>query len=171
MIEGTAIRGVRKRRVRFRPIAAIGFCCDDCPMSVPLARRSALASIRTMVKKYGSQIGVPDIALLGTPRGDGSPYVEVSDAYYFVVEERGVELERRKTDDLDELLYWIFDGVTFSISCDFELRNRKPGEDPRRQLFAKQEALLSQLSTRWSARKLDEHRAILTRHPFNDVFG
>ncbi|UYY78853.1 immunity 63 family protein [Sphingomonas sp. R1] len=124
-----------------------------------------------MVKKYGSQIGVPDIALLGTPRGDGSPYVEVSDAYYFVVEERGVELERRKTDDLDELLYWIFDGVTFSISCDFELRNRKPGEDPRRQLFAKQEALLSQLSTRWSARKLDEHRAILTRHPFNDVFG
>ena len=122
-----------------------------------------------MVKEYGSQIGVPDTALFATPRGDGSPYVEVSDAYYFIVEERGIELERRKTDDADELLYWIFDGVTFSMSSDFELRNRKPGEDPRRQLFAKHEALLGQLSAQWRERKQEEHTRILTGHPFNDL--
>jgi hypothetical protein len=124
-----------------------------------------------MVKEFGSQIGVPDTALFGTPQGDGTPYVEVSDAYYFIVEERGIELDRRKTDDTDELLYWIFEGVTFSMSSDFELRNRRPGEDSRRQLFAKQEALLGQLSTQWRERKLEEHRRILTGHPFNDAFG
>jgi hypothetical protein len=140
-------------------------------MSEALPRRPDLNSIQTMVKEYGSKIGVPDTAIFGTPQGDGSPYVEVSDAYYFVVEERGIELERQKTDEIDELLYWIFDGVTFSISSDFELQNRKPGEDSRRQLFAKQEALLGQLSARWRKRKLEEHRRILTRHPFNDVLG
>ncbi|UZW57322.1 immunity 63 family protein [Sphingobium sp. JS3065] len=140
-------------------------------MSDALPRQSDLTSIRTMVQEYGSQIGMSNTPLFGTPQGDGAPYVVVSDAYYFIVEERGIELERRKTNDIDELLYWIFCGVTFSMASDFELRNRKPGEDSRRQLFAKQEALLGQLSAQWRERKLEEHRRILTRHPFNDVLG
>jgi hypothetical protein len=140
-------------------------------MSDAKLRQSDLTCIRTMVKEYGSQIGAPDTELLGSPQGDGSPYVEVSDAYYFIVEERGVELKRQRTDDIDELLYWIFDGVTFSISSDFELRNRRPKEDSRRQLFAKQEALLGQISRQWRERKLEEHRRILVDHPFEDVLG
>ena len=140
-------------------------------MSDTLPRRPDLSSIRAIAAKYGLQIGLAETPLFGTPQGDGSPYVEIGDAYYFVVEERGIELERRETNDIDELLYWIFDGVTFSMSSDFELRNRRPGEDSRRQLFANQEELLGQLSGAWRERKQEEHKRILIHHPFNDVLG
>lgn len=76
-----------------------------------------------------------NFVIAGAPRGDGSPYVEVGEAYYFIVEERGIELERRKTIDLDELLYWVFDGVTFTVASTFETRNREPNKDSRRLLF------------------------------------
>jgi len=105
------------------------------------------------------------------PRGDGSPYIEISDAYHFVVEERGLELERRKTSDLDELLYWVFDGVTFTVASSFELRNRRPNEDSRRQLFAKQEELLNLASEAWGRRKEVEHEGVLANYPFNDTLG
>lgn len=132
---------------------------------------SDLSAIRAIVLDYGSRIGAPDTALFDRPQGDGSPYLEVSEAYHYVVEERGVELRRRTTDDLDELLYWVFDDITFSMSAAAELRNRRPGEDPRHQLFDRQEALLGQLSAAWAERKSEEHRDILVRHPFNDASG
>lgn len=131
-----------------------------------------LETIRRIVSDYARRINAPDVSVFSAPRGDGSPYIEVADdAYYFVIEERGTELHRRRTTDLDELLYWIFDHVTSSLSSDFELRHRKPGEDSRRQLFCKHEALLAQLSPHWGERKAEEHRRIVARHPFNDHLG
>ena len=89
---------------------------------------------------------------LGVPKGrfpyqtrplhDGSPHVEVLDGLYYVVTERGEELQRRSTHEADELLYWLLQGVTFSLACDFELRHRVPGQDFRRILFTKQLELL-----------------------------
>jgi hypothetical protein len=100
-------------------------------------QRRDLETIRRIVSDYARRINAPDVSVFSAPRGDGSPYIEVADdAYYFVIEERGTELHRRRTTDLDELLYWIFDHVTSSLSSDFELRHRKPGEDSRRQLSA-----------------------------------
>jgi hypothetical protein len=109
------------------------------------------------------------VSVFGIPHGDGSPYIEAVDGtYYFVVEERGIEYERRRTVDLGGLLYWIFEGVTFSLSCDFELRHRRPDEDFQRQLFSKQEALLTQLSPNCGDRKAEEHRRIPMGCPFDD---
>jgi len=169
--ERTGDNQVGKEPAKIAQLRTSYFFCDDYWMSDAFSQRSDLTAIRRMVTEYRRQIGAPNTPLFETPQGDGSPYVEVSDAYYFIVEERGIELNRQKTVEVDELLFWIFDGVTLSMSSDFELRNRKPGEDSRRQLFAKQEALLGQLSARWRERKLEEHRLILTRHPFNDALG
>jgi hypothetical protein len=128
---------------------------DEKPQTKPCD----LQTLRRIVSDYARRINASDVSVFGTPQGDGSPYIEVAnDAYYFVIEERGIELDRRRTADLDELLYWIFDGVTFSISSDFELRHRKSDEDSRRQLFCKHESLLAQLSPHWGERKVEEHR-------------
>ena len=105
----------------------------------------------------------------GTSRQDGMPHVEVSDAYFFVVCERGSELERRRTEDFNELLFWIFSSVTFSLAVRWEVSHRRDGEDPRRQMFAKQIELLEILSPPWAAREAQDHRRILLRHPFNDA--
>lgn len=81
------------------------------------------------------------------------PHIErEGDSYCFVVKERGVELERRSTTSLDEILYWIFEPVTFSMASDWELANRVEGEDSRRGLFTKQLELLDRLDPIWASR-------------------
>ena len=74
-----------------------------------------------------------------TPHHDGSPHVERnSDAYCYVVTERGREFERRRTPDPDELLYWLVSDLTWAMACEYELRHRIADEDCRRLLFQKQ---------------------------------
>ena len=103
------------------------------------------------------------------PAHDGSPHVEVSnDFYYYVVTERGSEIERRSTPDADELLYWLLQGVTFSLACDFELRHRVAGQDFRRLLFAKQLELLHELSPDWERKRASEIDHSLRQHPFSN---
>jgi len=43
----------------------------------------------------------------------------------------------------------VFEGVTFSMACDFELKHRKTNQDFRRQLFSKQEELLGTDDQKW----------------------
>jgi hypothetical protein len=129
-----------------------------------------LASIERRARELANRIGAPDgtLPVFGrNPLGDGTS-VQRTDAYHYIIEERGLERERRTTTDIDELLYWIFSSATFSMACDWELRHRCEGEDFRRRLFAKQEELLGGLSPEWAAREANRHRDILRRHPFRD---
>jgi hypothetical protein len=130
-----------------------------------------LLDVKTIQKKaktLARQLGREDFTIATQPRGDGSPYIEVGAAYYFIVEERGIELKRRKTGNLDELLYWIMDDLTFSMSLDYELRHRREGEDSRRLAFAKEVELLELLSPAWAKRRAADHEKILRTHPFRD---
>jgi hypothetical protein len=104
-----------------------------------------------------------------TPQHDGSAHVElVGDLYNYVVTERGSEYERKSTRDEDELLYWLFADVTFSLASDFEVRHRISGQDSRRQLFSKQVELLGLLRPAWAEREQKEHERIIAEHPFQD---
>lgn len=88
------------------------------------------------------------------PTGDGLPCIEIrGDEMHWVVSERGEEFERRTTRDLDELLYWVFAGITFGMAADWEVRHRNEDEDSRVGLFRKQLELLAQLNDEWVARR------------------
>ena len=127
--------------------------------------------IERRAKALAAQLGVSEdyLTALSETREDGSPHIEVSDAYYFIVRERGIELRRRRTADLDELLCWILEGIVSSLSWDFELRQRRAGEDSRRQGFVKQVELLRKLSPAWVERQERHHEEILKHHPFHDA--
>lgn len=100
------------------------------------------------------------------------PHIEVDNiGMHYVIIERGQELERRTTTNLNELLYWIFDSVTFSMSTEFELKNRDESKDCRRIMFAKQEELLGSINPEWKKIAERKHQAILIRNPFDDVAG
>lgn len=132
---------------------------------------SALTMIEQQVRKLAEKIGALTSYLptFGQSEHTGKPHVEFDDAYFFVVCERGTEFKRRRTDDLDELLFWVFSSVTFSMAADWEVGHRFEGEDTRRQLFARQVQLLAALSPDWAAREAVGHRQILDQHPFQDV--
>lgn len=99
------------------------------------------------------------------------PHIEVDTGglLHYVIVERGQELERKTTHKLEDLLYWIFDDITFSMSCEYELQNRIEGKDCRRIMFAKQEELLGLLDNSWREQKVLEHQYILKNNPFDDL--
>lgn len=132
---------------------------------------TGLLSSRTIQKKVKALtrlLGHPALTINTRSMEDGSPHIEVCDAYYLVVRERGNELSRHRTTDPDEILYWIMEGHTSDLSWDFEVRNRRDGEGSRRQAFAKQVELLAALSPQWAERQRLEQAKILERHPFHD---
>jgi hypothetical protein len=104
------------------------------------------------------------------PTGDGTPYVEIKDnKCFYVSSERGIEYFRKEINGLDELLFLIFESVTFSMACDFEANNRIENQDTRRQVFAKQLELLGKLDSRWEKRVKKDIEKILENAPYDDL--
>ena len=105
------------------------------------------------------------------PTNNGDAHVEVVDGMFnYVVTERGTELVRRITSDSEDLLYWLIDDVTFSISCKFNapLFHYLIRKDPRRQRIKKNLDLLDVVSPEWAARKRIYYADVLRRYPYRD---
>jgi Immunity protein 63 len=131
----------------------------------------SLDYIRSLVEKYSAYINAPTTfqPTYGFSQDGARPHIEVNNkGYHYVVVERGKELKRITTNDIDELLYNVFKGITFQISTEFELENRVEHQDSRRIFFKKQEELLGYIKESWKTRKEQEHNAILRFRPFRD---
>ncbi len=100
-------------------------------------------------------IGAPRSLLptFGSSEDFARPHIEERDGrLHLVVVERGAERDRRIARDLDELLFWVFCGVTFAMASDWEAHHRVDGQDFRVGLLTRQLELLAALSTRWADR-------------------
>lgn len=134
-----------------------------------------LVEIQNIVNELAEKIHAPThyLPTFSTPKGDATPNIEIgsSGLYNYVISERGNEYKRKITSELNDLLYWIFASVTFSMACDYELKNRVENKDFRRIMFAKQEDLLGLLNKDWEEREKKEHQSILINSPFDDLAG
>ena len=129
-----------------------------------------LPALKVRIEQLGERISAPETYLpsYGHSRNEGTPHVEVGETYDWVVSERGHELQRRSTTDLDELLYWVFSTVAYSMTLRIRRKGWLPGQDSRRQWFKLQEDYLAVLSPAWAARQEKEHADILARYPYRD---
>ena len=134
-----------------------------------------VTEIQNIVNQLAERINAPKYLLptFSSPIGDATPNIEVDNLglYNYVISERGEEYERKMTSDLNDLLYWIFASVTFSMACDYELKNRIDEKDFRRIVFAKQEDLLGVLNKDWKEKERKGHQSILNNNPFDDLAG
>lgn len=132
----------------------------------------SFAEIKSEVNRRATLIGAAghhSLPTYGRTEDGARPHIEVdSRGYHFVVVERGQELERFTTFELDEVLYRIFQSVTFSLAIEYELAHRVETQDCRRIGFQKQVELRARLSQRWADSEVDEHQRILQEHPFDD---
>ena len=97
--------------------------------------------IQEKIYEYGSIINAPKdvLKIYPSPQPDGTPYIKINNnEYLYIVEERGMELERRRTANIDVLLYWIMSDVIFFLASQYELENRAKGFDSRRLIFKKE---------------------------------
>ena len=130
-----------------------------------------LREIETHVAALGRRIGASseDLPTYGISQDLGRPHIETHHGlYHYVVVERGKELERRSSDDYDELLYWIFKAVTHGLAFSYELRNRVYGQDCRRIAFPKQVELIKQIGLDLGERLERDIAEILRRAPYDD---
>ena len=128
--------------------------------------------LQNKIYEYGERINAPRdlLRVFGGPQSDGTPYVEVLwSKYVYASEERGREFDRRETDDLDLLCYWIMELVVSTLSYDYELRNRKYNQDSRRIAFAKMVELMGILSPVWRDRMQESINETLKNAPYRDV--
>ncbi|WP_405377750.1 Imm63 family immunity protein [Nonlabens sp. Asnod3-A02] len=134
-----------------------------------------VTEIQNIVNQLAKKINAPSYLLptFSSPIGDATPNIEVDNfgLYNYVISERGNEYEKKLTSDLNELLYWIFSSVTFSMACDSELKNRIAAKDCRRIMFEKQEELLGLLNEEWEEKEKKEHQSILINNPYDDLAG
>jgi hypothetical protein len=140
-------------------------------VGVRVSFMKTLPEIEAEVERLAAKIGASGYILptYGRTQDGARPHIE-SDArgYHYVVVERGQELRRDTTADFDELLYLIFQAVTFSLACSYEAAHRVPRQDARRLLFARQIQLLAVLSPAWAEREERAYQRILQQHPFAD---
>ncbi|WP_219837609.1 Imm63 family immunity protein [Paenibacillus sp. R14(2021)] len=130
-----------------------------------------LELIKNEVNELAKKIQAPS-SLLPTFGGteDGArPHIEVGNrGFHYVVVERGNEIERKTTSNKDQLIYWIFNSVTFSMACEYELRNRIPNQDFRRLLFKRQIELMRDVKPDFAKELEMEKQRILINHPYRD---
>jgi hypothetical protein len=132
---------------------------------------ASLAEIKIEIDRRAALIGASGDPLptYGRTEDFGRPHIEVdSRGYHWVTVERGNELKRVTTRDLDQLLYTVFEAVTFSLACRYEVHHRVRGEDCRRQIFRHQVELLARLNPGWAERGASHQREILRDNPFID---
>lgn len=103
------------------------------------------------------------------PQDDGSPHVEYDNGeYHYIVTERGLELSRRSTPKLSEIVFWAVSDMTFWMGVVYEFANRVDGQDVRRVIFAKWLELMKRAGPSFTIR-LETHIAeTLERNPYND---
>ena len=133
-----------------------------------------LSEIEQEVIRHAETIGAPSslFPTFGHTEDFARPHIEVDHrGYHWVVVERGMEQQRFTTQDLDDLLYRIFEAITFSLACNYELQNRDELKDCRRLIFKHQIDLLECLSNEWATKEEKDHARILQSHPFDDLSG
>ena len=131
----------------------------------------SISAIKSQYYAIADRLNAPTkhIRFATSPQHDGSPHIEANGAdYYFIVTERGVELERQTTTEPEDILYWLVSDLTWSMASDYELSHREIALDSRRLLFQKHLELLAAVSLDWSNRKRLEYESVLRKHPFSD---
>ena len=81
--------------------------------------------------------------------------------YHFVVIERGQQIDHKVFTQLEEILFHIFEGVTFQMARDYEVKNRIEGQDFRIVLFTKQLQLLNQIDASFAERQREKNEFYL----------
>ena len=132
---------------------------------------NSLDSIKRAVDLLSKRISAPTRLLptYGIPQEDHPHIEQDSNGFHYVIVERGQETRRDTTRDLEELLYWIFEAITFEMAIEYELQNRIEAQDSRRLTWKHQLDLLGKLDDSWRKRAEREIESILRSYPYDDV--
>ena len=88
--------------------------------------------------------------------------------YSFCVIERGKAISRTVCETAFDVYYGILKIYTFELAIRTEARQRKPNEDPRRQIFSIQHDLLKSIDEAFASKFSTDIEALLRKYPYDD---
>lgn len=75
------------------------------------------------------------------------PFIEIGqNAYYYICLERGEDVFRKQTTDLNELIFMVMEDLTFKMAWDWVKLHPKSNSDLRIPAFAKQVELMKTIN-------------------------
>lgn len=99
----------------------------------------------------------------------GDYYFANEEGYHAVsVGDRGQIEAETFYPNLEDVLFAIYDMITFRISVEYAKTNKKPGEDWRKCVFSKQLDLLRNIDEKYYTKGKNEINEILRKNPYND---
>ncbi len=114
--------------------------------------------------KYGKIIEAPKkfLQFHTIPQHDGRAHIEYegSDLIY-VITERGIRFNEKRTTNPDELLFWLISDLTFEIANELSINECKTNEEYRKKLFLRQEALIGRINQEWEKQLKKYHDKLL----------
>lgn len=130
-----------------------------------------MKEIKDLMNTLAAKVGMPEkyLPTFGYSEDFGRPHIEKEgNTYKYLVVERGETRETRVTENIQDLMYMIFESATAEMAWDFERINRKDGQDSRRLAFSKQLELLSAIDANFALKFNEKLRAILRIAPYVD---
>ena len=82
--------------------------------------------------------------------------------------EKGEIREKKIMLKKEDVLLYVIDIISFDIAMDYAEKNRKEGEDFRRELFRKEIEIYSLFGNEYERKKRNEIEKILKRNPYSD---
>jgi hypothetical protein len=133
---------------------------------------STFDEILRLVVEAGRIGGIPDkyLHIASASAQDGSPHVELNgDTFAYVVSERGCELSRQETKDLDELLFFIVGDMAAKYAYEYECQHRTLGQDSRRTVFELRLIIMKSINDKWGDRLAHKLSTVLESAPYVDI--
>lgn len=105
-----------------------------------------------------------------TPEDEQDDFIVIEgDQYVFIRTEPMGQFEKIRTKSEDELLYQVFECITFQLAEKATIQEYQPEIECRRFLWPKQAKLMGKLSLQWLARLEMAHTDTLATWPYKDV--
>lgn len=100
---------------------------------------------------------------------DGTPCILIErEQFTYTAKERNNVVMNKQTNDIDELLFWVFEDITFFMASDYELNHRINNLDSRRLLHTHQLELLGNINIDWARRRAIQIEEVLKNSPYRD---
>ena len=131
----------------------------------------SILEVQDIVCRLAKKINAPvlDILTFEISRDDGTPCVQVNQKmFYYSARDRNVTTYQNQTEDVNELLYWIFRYITNVMAETYAVKHPINRNFSRRVKFSKQIHLLKQIDEDWAKKRENEIQELLVLHPYNE---
>ena len=132
-----------------------------------------IGEIRDIIIELGVKIGLekeselfPMFTEQGRVFSDGNSVYVTETEYHYVVMERGKVNECYRGEHLDDILYPVFNDITFTLAMEYEIEHRNNDVDSRKERWRKQLELLEAIDIKFVETRKKEIEEILKKYPF-----